>query len=67
MMERNIGVSYTKGQLVDKESGPRTYHLEDAFGVLDNVKNTPRYHKKNKMEMLAKLDNFGPFHFFFPF
>ena len=64
-MERNIGVVYTKGKLVDSHEGSRTYHLEDAFGVLDNVKNTPRYHKKNKMEMLSKLDNYGPFHFFF--
>ena len=64
-MERNIGVSWTKGKLMDKQAGNRTYHLEDSFGVLDNVKNTPRYHKKNKMEMLSKLDNFGPFHFFF--
>ena len=64
-LERNIGVSWTKGKVVDKEGGIRTYNLDDAFGVLDNVKNTPRYHKKSKMEMLAKLDNFGPFHFFF--
>ena len=64
-MERNIGVSWTKGKLVEKQGGFRSYHLEDSFGVLDNVKNTPRYHKKNKMEMLSKLDNYGPFHFFF--
>ena len=65
MMERNIGVSYSKGQVIDKDGSARTYHLEDAFGVLDNVKNTPRYHKKSKMEMLSKLDNCGPFHFFY--
>ena len=27
--------------------------------------NTPAYHKKGKMEMFARLDNFGPFHVFF--
>ena len=64
-MERNIGVSYSKGKLAGTEETNRNYHLDDAFGVMDNVKNTPRYHKKNKMEMLAKLDNFGPFHLFF--
>ena len=64
-MERNIGVSYSKGKLSGTEGSQRTYQLNDAFGVMDNVKNTPRYHKKNKMEMLAKLENYGPFHFFF--
>ena len=64
-MERNIGVSYSKGKLAGSENKERAYQLEDAFGVMDNVKNTPRYHKKNKMEMLAKLDNFGLFHLFF--
>lgn len=64
-MERNIGVSYCKGKLAGTEESNRNYQLEDSFSVMDNVKNIPRYHKKNKMEMLAKLDNFGPFHLFF--
>ena len=64
-IEINIGVSYSKGKLAGTEESNRSYQLEDAFGVMDNVKNTPRYHKKNKMEMLSKLDNFGPFHLFF--
>ena len=32
---------------------------------IENIKQTPRYWKKAKHEMFAKLDNFGPFHFFF--
>ena len=47
------------------ESGERSYALNDGFAVLDNVKGTPRYWSKAKKEMLAKLDNFGPFHFFY--
>ena len=39
--------------------------MDDSFAVLDNVKGTPRYWSKAKKEMLAKLDNFGPFHFFY--
>ena len=38
---------------------------DSPFSVLDDVKQTPRYWRKAKYEMLAKLDNFGPFHFFF--
>ena len=33
--------------------------------MFQSVANTPAYHKKGKMEMMARLDNFGPFHVFF--
>ena len=64
-MERNIGISYNKGKLDVNGEGSKVYKLDDAFGVLDNVKGTPKYWKKAKMEMLAKIDNFGPFHWFY--
>ena len=43
----------------------KTLKLDDPFAILDDIKQTPRYWKKAKYEMFAKLDNFGPFHFFF--
>ena len=64
-LERNIGISYLKGKKTVGKEGGRRYALEDSFAVLDNVKGTPRYWSKAKKEMLAKLDNFGPFHFFY--
>ena len=64
-LERNIGISFVKGKRVLERDGQRYYNLDDGFSVLDNVKGTPRYWKKAKMEMLAKLDNFGPFHIFY--
>ena len=39
--------------------------MEDGYTVLDDVKNTPRYWKKAKYEMLAKLENLGSFQLFF--
>ena len=45
--------------------GSRPYKLDDAFAVLDDIKSTPKYWKKAKMEMLAKIDNFGPFQWFY--
>ena len=41
------------------------YSLEDPYSVLDNVKNTPRYWQKTRFELNAKLENLGPFSFFF--
>ena len=64
-MERNIGVSYNKGKKIESGDGSKTYELDDAFSVLDNIKGTPKYWKKAKAEMLGKIDNFGPFHWFY--
>ena len=64
-MERNIGVSFCKGKMSVSSEGSKTYSLDDAYAVLDDIKCTPKYWKKAKMEMLAKIDNFGPFHWFY--
>ena len=42
---------------------PEKFYIQ--FAPFQNVANTPAYQKKLKMEMVARLDNFGPFHVFF--
>ena len=64
-MQRNINISGTRGRQVKDKDGGITYELDDGYTVLDDVKNTPRYWKKAKYEMLAKLENLGSFQFFF--
>ena len=64
-LQRNINISGTRGKKVDTSDGGVTYELEDRYTVLDDIKNTPRYWKKAKYEMLAKLENLGSFQFFF--
>ena len=64
-MQGNINLANTRGKEVIDENGKKTYVLEDGYRVLDNIKNTPRYWKQAKYEMIAKLDNLGPFHLFF--
>ena len=64
-MERNIGVSGIRGTSSKGTDGTSTYSLNDPFTVLDNIKNTPRYWQKAKSELIARLENLGPFHFFF--
>jgi hypothetical protein len=63
-LQRNIDLGYKHGQK-DTSGGEARYTLKDPFSVFQNVANTPAYHKKGKMEMMARLDNFGPFHIFF--
>ena len=64
-IQRNINISYSRGKEVNHQDEMRTLKLDDPYAVLDDIKQTPRYWRKAKYEMYAKLDNFGPFHFFF--
>ena len=61
---RNINLVGTRGKGVKSADGKMSYELQDEFRVLENMPNTPKYWRKNKMEVLAKLDNFGPFQMF---
>ena len=64
-LQRNVNISFQRGKEVKSDGAPSTYHLEDGFSVFDSISNTPKYWKTAKFEMLAKLDNLGPFHLFF--
>ena len=64
-INRNINLAGTRGKQVTNNEGGKKYELEDSHRVLEDIKNTPRYWKKAKYEMLAKLDNLCPFHLFF--
>ena len=64
-LQSNINVSYQRGKEIKSLEGVSTFHLEDGFSVFDKISNTPKYWKNAKYEMLAKLDNLGPFQFFF--
>ena len=63
--QRNIDLAYKKGKTNTNKEGRTIYSLEDPYSVFQSVANTPAYHKKGKFEMMARLDNFGPFHVFF--
>ena len=64
-LQRNINVSFQRGKQSVSSTGQKTYSLDDGFSVFDKIKNTPAYWKTAKYEMLAKLENLGPFQFFF--
>ena len=64
-MTNNISISMQRGIKSTRNDGQTEYKLESAFTVLENIKNTPKYWSKAKMRLLGKLENLGPFHFFF--
>ena len=57
-------ISFMRGQKTS-QNGIAEYDLEDAFSVFDGIRNTPKYWQKVKYDMIAKLENIGPFHIFF--
>ena len=64
-IQQNINLVGSRGKQIQGANGQISYQLDDEFRALENIKNTPRYWKKAKYELLAKLDNLGPFQFFF--
>ena len=54
-----------RGKKKNNQNGGQTYELEDGYRVLEDIKMTPKYWKKAKYEMIARLDNLGPFQLFF--
>ena len=65
-LERNINISYTQGTRRSTDEGNTIFNLEDSFAVLDKIRDTPKYWQQAKNELIAKLENLGPFKFFFP-
>ena len=64
-LQSNVNISFLRGKSRKNTEGGLVYSLDDPCSVFDNIKNTPRYWKKKKDELIAKLENLGPFHFFF--
>ena len=61
----NMGLSFTTGKKVTGDGGKVTYSQHDAWSVLSGIKNTPKFWREKKGELIAMMDNFGPFHWFF--
>ena len=55
----------SRGKEVKGDGGSVSYQLEDEFRVLETIPNSPKYWQRMKYEILAKIENLGPFHFFF--
>ena len=51
----------TRGKKITNEAGGQAYELDDEYRVLEEMKNTPKYWKKAKYEMIARLITLVPF------
>ena len=61
----NISLQGRRGTKHTLENGQNSFNIDDSYAFLNNMKNTPRYWQIKRYEMFARLENLGPFHFFF--
>ena len=64
-LERNYSMGYSHGSKKLLGANSRTYEVDNPYCIFKKIKGTPEYWKTRKMELLSRLDNFGPFQFFF--
>ena len=63
MLQGNLNIAFQRGKKTPTDKGV-SYTLDDPWRVLDDIKGTPRFYQKKKMEFIAKLENLGPFTIF---
>ena len=61
-LESQISVSGLKG--VHNPSSDNIVNLADEFSFFQNIKGTPKYWQKVRNELIAKVEQLGPFHLF---
>jgi ATP-dependent DNA helicase PIF1 len=59
--ESQINISCRKGKIQNQ----RLVGIEDGFEVFDKIQGTPRYWRTKRYELVAKLEQLGPFQLFF--
>ena len=60
----NTSMAYTSGKRINKEGGKVAIEHHDAWSVLRGIKNSPKFWRDKKAEVIATMDNYGPFQWF---
>ena len=63
ILENQINVSGQKGRHNPEKSD--VVQLSDAYSVFEKLKGTPKYWQTTRSELVAKVEQLGPFHIFF--
>ena len=64
-LESKMNISYMRGKIKNTEDGKLFMQTQDGFAVFDNIRGSPRYWQKLRFDMIAKLEQLGPFQFFY--
>ena len=61
----NISIVGRRGRKKVSAEGQVSYELDDLYRFIEGIPNTLKYWQKCKFELIAKMENFGPFSIFF--
>ena len=64
-LESKVNISYMRGKMKRSGDGKEFLQMDDGFSVFDNVRGSPRYWQKLRYDMIARLEQLGPFQFFY--
>ena len=64
-LESKVNISYMRGKMKSDGKGKEFLQMDDGFSVFDNIRGSPRYWQKLRFDMIAKLEQLGPFQFFY--
>ena len=65
-LENQINMSMSHGSLEVKDNdGTTLVPSQDHFHIFQSIPGTPAYFKKFRTELCARMEQLGPFHFFF--
>ena len=64
-LRNNANLTGHRGKRSELPGGEQFVEVKDPLTVLDKIPGTPKYWQKFKYDMIAKLENLGPFHMFF--
>ena len=60
-----MNISFMRGKITSSEDGGKFLKTEDGFAVFDGIPGSPRYWQKMKYDLIAKMEQLGPPHFFY--
>ena len=65
LLESNISVAGQKGKIDKRPDGTKLISFNSAFDIFGKIPGTPQYWKNYRNELFARMEQLGPFHFFF--
>ena len=65
LLESNVSVAGQKGKIDKRPDGTKLLSVNSAFDIFGKIPGTPQYWKNYRNELFARMEQLGPFHFFF--
>ena len=63
-LESQLRIAGRKGKVQSTNGPKKKVHLDDIYNVFQNIRGSPKYWQKAKNELIAKVEQLGPFHLF---